>query len=85
VLKNGGYELEHMYVRNTNAMSNVTSLLLIAFMIRQLIEKTFDTVKLFGSRQLFGVRLLESLRCDPYQDDESSHPAISCRFCFNTS
>jgi hypothetical protein len=85
VLKNGGYELGHVYARDTNAMHNMISIIMIAFMIRQLLEKMFNAVALFGSRKVFGFRLLESLRCDPYPDDESFFQKITCRLYFDSS
>jgi len=85
VLKNGGYELEHMYTRDTNAMQCMISVILIAFMIRQLLEKMFNSVQLFGSRKLFSCRLLESIRRDPYPEDESFLQYITCRFYFDSS
>jgi len=64
--KNGGYELEHAYCLDSNAIKNFYLLLQIAHIISQLMEKGKMSVKQiqkkFGSIKNFSRRLLESLR-----------------------
>lgn len=64
--KNGGYELEHIYCINENAIKNLYILLQIAHILNQLMEKGSlikgSVRKVFGSIRNFARRLLEDFR-----------------------
>ncbi len=64
--KNGGYNMEHAYSLNNNALKNYYILLQIAHTISQLMEKSFllkELIKkVFGSIKNFSAMLLEAFR-----------------------
>lgn len=72
--KNGGYNMEHAFSENENAMKNFYILLQLAHIINQLIEKgslfKTEVKKLFGSIRNIARRLLESLRTSLFDSNE---------------
>lgn len=74
--KNGGYNMEHPYSKDTNGMKNFYLLMQIAHIINQLIEKGSlipeNIKKTFGSIKNIARRLLESLRNSVFSSTELS-------------
>lgn len=66
IQKNGGYNLEHLYLKDYNGMKCIYLLIQIAHILNQLIEKgnllTKEIKKALGSIREIAQRLLEELR-----------------------
>lgn len=85
VQKNGGYRLEHLYSRDEVSMKIWHTILDIAHIINQLIERgSLIVAKSFGSIRDIAVRMFEHFRYRVFR--KSLNPArIQIRLCWDTS
>ncbi|MGB9720746.1 MAG: hypothetical protein ACPL28_04600 [bacterium] len=74
IQKNGGYNLEHLYIKDYNGMKCIYLLIQIAHILNQLIEKgnllSKEIRKALGSISEIAQRLLEELRYFFFQPGE---------------
>lgn len=85
VQKNGGYRLEHLYSRDEVSMKIWHTLLDIAHIINQLIERgSLIVAKSFGSIRDIAVRMFEHFRYCVFRKPIYS-PRIQIRLCWDTS
>jgi hypothetical protein len=85
VQKNGGYQLEHLYSRDEVSMKIWHTMLDIAHIINQLIERgSLIVAKSYGSIRDIAVRMFEHFRYRIFQKDLNPR-RIQIRLCWDTS